>query len=143
MLEYSKDLTIYSVCGPTDDELNYTVQCSSIRDMMEHLTKEDGPKVTAYFTHSHAILLHLTAMGAFAQGPKLTANFDKEAMNDREWNTSKLNPMATNFVAILYKDKTVKFFLNDKVLHLPLKGCKNGLCDVESLKGEFQQCKKQ
>lgn len=140
MIEYAKDLISYSEDGPAPDpchQINKRVQCPSVRDMVQHLSASGGPRVTAYFSHSSGILLHLTAMGAFAQGPSLTAHYF-EGRKDREWNTSKLSPMAANIVAILYKNHKVKFFLNDKVVHLP--GCNKGLCDVASLKSKFSQC---
>lgn len=140
VLEYSKDLKSFSEHGPSSDpinQLNYRVQCPSVRDMVEHLSTSDGPKVTAYFTDSPAILLHLTALGAFAQGPTLTPNYYPDRIN-REWNTSKLSPMAANFVAILYKDNTVKFFLNDKLVQIPR--CRANVCSVAILQNLFRRC---
>lgn len=138
VLEYAKDLNSFSENGPSHD-LNKKVHCPSVLDMMKHLTQSNGPKVTTYFTHSPALLLHLTAMGAYARGEPLTAYYSPDRKN-REWNTSKLSPMAANFAAVLYKKNKVKFFLNDKVVHLPIKGCTAGLCDLKSLQSQFNQC---
>lgn len=138
VLEYAKDLNSFSETGPSCD-LNKIVQCPSVRDMMEQLSRSRGPKVTAYFTHSPAILLHLTAMGAYAQGEPIKAKYNKRTQY-REWNTSTLSPMAANFVAVLYKNNKVKFFLNDKVVYLPFDDCPNGLCDVIFLRSLYGHC---
>ncbi|XP_031632462.1 multiple inositol polyphosphate phosphatase 1-like [Contarinia nasturtii] len=138
VLEYSHDLYRFIDCSPFGGEVNRRAHCLSVRDMMTHLSISDGPKVTTYFTHSAAILLHMTAMGAFEGIEELTVEYDKESRADRRWNISRLDPMASNFVAVLYKHNQVKFFLNDKIVHLP--GCNEGLCDVAFLQTKFTQC---
>ncbi|XP_055306727.1 multiple inositol polyphosphate phosphatase 1-like [Sitodiplosis mosellana] len=140
VLEYSKDLKAFYTEGPSGNELNYNVHCLSVIDMMKHLSVPSGPKVTAYFSHSPALLSHLTAMGAYKQEPKLTAN-NYEAMSKRIWKTSTFSPMAANFVGVLYNNNTVKFFLNEE--EMPLPGCKNNLCDLAHLKKQFDHCKPQ
>lgn len=138
ILEYSKDLYRFIDCSPFGGEVNMKAHCSSVRNMINYLSTPSGPKVTAYFTHSAGLLLHMTAMGVFADIEELTVDYSKEGRKDRKWNISILDPMGANFVAVLYKNNQVKFFLNDKVQQL--SGCNGGLCDVASLAARALQC---
>lgn len=133
VLEYSKDLKSYSANGPSD-ELNKIVQCPSVRDMVDKLSNHGGPKVTTYFTHSPAILLHLTAMGAYVE-EELSVSSVTES---RKWKTSIINPMAANFAAVLHDNDFVKFYLNGKALNIP--GCRQHSCSLDFLKQIKANC---
>lgn len=138
VLEYSNDLGSFTNYGPAPGkihEINRYVQCPSVRDMVQRLSSPGGPLVTTYFTHSPAMLLHLTAMGAYAKGPVLTPN---SIPAKREWKSGELSPMAANLAAIRYKDDTVRFILNDKMIVLP--GCPKGVCKLSQLQTLFGRC---
>lgn len=133
VLEYAKDISSYYECGHSHD-LNKVVHGLSVRDMMLTLSSEKDPKVTAYFTHSSSLLLHLTAMGAYEGDHEFTAdNFFK--LTHRKWSSSKLIPMAANFVAIRYKNEKVRFFMNEELVQLPQ--CPNGVCELAKLKVKY------
>lgn len=141
VLEYAKDLSGYYEFG-YGSEMNRRIQCSTVRDMVSQLESNNEPRVTVYFGHSSALLLHLTAMGAFEDEKKLTAkNFQK--LPERKWSTSKMSPFAGNLAAIRYANNKVKFFLNEELIDF--KWCTNGVCDLEQVKNQykhFNDCEK-
>lgn len=59
VLEYAKDLSGYYEFG-YGSEMNRHMQCSTVRDMVSRLESNADPRVTVYFAHSSALLLHLT-----------------------------------------------------------------------------------
>lgn len=141
VLEYAKDLSGYYEFG-YGSEMNRRIQCSTVRDMVLQLESNNVPRVAVYFGHSSALLLHLTAMGAFEDQKKLTAkNFQK--LPQRKWSTSKMSPFAGNLAAIRYANNKVKFFLNEELIDF--KWCTNGVCDLEQVKNQykhFNDCEK-
>lgn len=141
VLEYTKDLSGYYEFG-YGFEMNRRIQCATVRDMNQHLESNDDPRVTVYFGHSSALLLHLTAMGAFEDEEKLTARgFLKKA--DQKWSTSKMSPFAGNLAAVRYSNNEVKFFLNEELI--PFEWCNQGMCkmaDVKEKYKDFKDCEK-
>lgn len=69
--EYLKDL--YRFIDYT--HFHKTIRCPTVLDMIKNFSKSSGPKITAYFTKSQPILLHLSALNAFAQGPPHTGHY--------------------------------------------------------------------
>lgn len=137
VLEYAKDLSGYYEFGYGSD-MNRRIQCSTVRDMVKHLAANSDPRVTVYFGHSSALLLHLTAIGAYEDEKKLTAkNFDK--MPYRKWSTSKMSPFAGNLAAVRYENNQVKFFLNEELINFDW--CADGACDIEVVKHRYRHFK--
>lgn len=62
----------------------------------------DEPTGVFYFTHSHMIMLFLTAMGIGKDSEPLTAANFRE-MDRRNWRSSLLVPFAANFVAVFHR----------------------------------------
>lgn len=138
MLEYAKDLSVYYEFGYGSD-MNRRIQCSTVRDMVKHLASNSDPRVTVYFAHSSALLLHLTAMGAFEDKKKLTAkNFDK--MPYRKWSSSRMSPFAGNLAAVRYENNQIKFFLNEELIYFDW--CVEGSCDLEDVKRRYKHFRK-
>lgn len=135
VLEYAKDLSGYYEFGYGSD-MNRHIQCSTVRDMVSHLESNNDPRVTVYFGHSSALLLHLTAMGAFEDEQKLTAN-NFQKFSERKWSTSKMSPFAGNLAAVRYDNDKVKFFLNEELMEFDW--CNNGVCDLQQVKNQYKQ----
>lgn len=136
MLEYAADLHTFYGYGYGFEEY-LEIACPTVRDMVKHLEAENGPPVTAYFTHSPEILLHLVAMRAFQDREKITAdNYDR--MSDRKWKTSKLDPFGSHFTAVYYDNDKVKFFMNENLIEL--KWCRHGVCKLKDLRSKFNYC---
>lgn len=135
VLEYAKDLSGYYEFG-YGSEMNRMIQCSTLRDMISHLESNVDPRVTVYFGHSSALLLHLTALGVNEDGTKLTAkNFNK--MYERKWSTSKMSPFAGNLAVVRYDNDNVKFFLNEELIEF--NWCTNGVCNLNQVKNQYKQ----
>lgn len=125
IFEYQEDLNYYYKSSH-GSKLNKNVKCFAMNDMLNRLSTDNNNnqsnKTTVYFTHSAAVQLLLTSLGAFKDEIDLKAdNFTQ--MSFRKWKTSQISPFAANVAAVRYtclnndNDK-VKFFLNEKVLHL-------------------------
>lgn len=141
MIEYAKDLSGYYEFG-YGSEMNRLIQCATVGDMNQHLESNTDPRVTVYFGHSSALLLHLTAMGAFEDEKKLTAR-GFQRMPNQKWSTSKMSPFAGNLAAVRYNNNQVKFFLNEELI--PFEWCNNGTCKMEDVKEKykhFKECEK-
>lgn len=141
VLEYAADLGSYYEYGH-GSEMNRHIQCSTVRDMVLHLESDADPRVKIYFGHSSALLLHLTAMGAFQDETKLKAK-DYGNLLERQWSTGKLSPFAGNLVAVRYSNNQVKFFLNEELIRFDW--CTNGVCGIQDVKEKYEHlndCKK-
>lgn len=106
--------------------------------MLKRLEMDTKPKTTAYFGHSASIQLFLTALGALKDEIDLKADNFPE-MSNRKWKTSTISPFAANIAVVRYscpKNDRVKFFLNEKVLHLDW--CtSNGECDWQHMNRKY------
>lgn len=109
-----------------------------MKDMLNRLGSVDGPKTTVYFSHSAALQLFLTALGALRDDDDLKAeNYAK--MSNRKWKTSEISPFAGNIAVVRYKCPThdqVKFFLNENLLHMDWCNA-NGICDWQDVEHRF------
>lgn len=141
MLEYQEDLSYYYKSSH-GSAVNENIQCETVKDMLTRFEDEKSPKVTAYFTHSAAVQLFLTALGALKDDKAPTATNYLE-MSSRKWRTSVVSPFAANVAVIKYKCSTkskVKFFLNERVLRLDW--CSpDGICDWSSLQTKYSRFK--
>lgn len=137
MMVYRDDL-IYFYKSSHGSKLNRNIKCAAIKDMLNRLDNNAGPKTTAYFSHSAALQLFLTGLGAMRDDIDLKGdNFTKMSM--RRWKTSEISPFAANIAAVRYKcteRDQVKIFLNEKLLHIDWCG-KNGACDWENLRDRY------
>lgn len=136
-MEYREDLT-YFYKSSHGSKLNRNIKCAAIKDMLNRLDSHAGPKTTVYFSHSAALQLFLTGLGAMRDDTELKAdNF--VAMSTRRWKTSVISPFAGNVAVVKYncpERDQVKFFLNEKLLHLD--GCQaNGACDWQTLRERY------
>lgn len=69
--------------------------------MINHLESQGMPKVVAYFTHSAAIQLLLTALGAHKDNDALRAD-NYQQVSRRKWRSSEVSPFAANLAVIKY-----------------------------------------
>ncbi|XP_055322266.1 multiple inositol polyphosphate phosphatase 1-like [Sitodiplosis mosellana] len=141
-LEYLEDLQKYYKSS-YGRELNSRIQCAAVNDMLHHLETNNLPKTVAYFTHSKAIVLLLTALRFFKDSDSLRAD-NYYSMSQRKWRSSYILPFASNLVAIKYdcpndmeRDK-VMFFLNEKPI-TDLDWCKVGLCNLADVKERYKK----
>ncbi|XP_031624240.1 multiple inositol polyphosphate phosphatase 1-like [Contarinia nasturtii] len=136
VLEYASDLhTFYDYGYGYTQFLN--IACTTVVDMLTHLLSNNGPRVTAYFTHSPELLLHLVAMRAYRDPVRIKANNFND-MHDRHWKNSKLDLFCSHFTAVKYGKNAVKFFMNEQLIYLPW--CNQGLCDINDLYSGFSHC---
>lgn len=102
-----------------------------MQDMLNRLSIENEPTATVYFSHSAAVQLFLTALGALKDDIELKADNFAQIAAIRKWRTSRVSPFAANIGVVRYKcqmNDKVKLFLNEKPLHLDW--CtSNGECD--------------
>lgn len=140
MMEYRDDL-IYFYKSSHGSKLNRNIKCAAIKDMLDRLDSSSGPKTTVYFSHSAALQLFLTGLGAMRDDIDLKSNNSFVEMSMRKWRTSVISPFAGNIAVVRYncpapsRDQ-VKFFLNEKLLHLDW--CQaNGACDWQHLKDRY------
>lgn len=109
--------------------------------MLYHLGNNELPKAVAYFTHSKAILLFLTALQAAKDSDSLRAD-NYYSMSRRKWRTNDLSPFGSNLAAIKYdcpneiEREKVMFFLNEKPLNFDW--CKVGLCNWSDIKDRYK-----
>lgn len=110
-----------------------------MKDMLERLSTDHGPKATVYFSHSAAVQLFLTSLGALKDEIDLKAENFAQIASTRKWRTSKISPFAANIAVVRYKcdmNDKVKFFLNEKVLHLDW--CtSDGVCDWHDIEHKY------
>lgn len=141
MLEYHQDLSYYYKSS-YGSEINKNIQCKTVKDMLERFENEKLPEVTVYFTHSAAVQLFLTALGALKDDRAPTATNYSE-MSSRKWKTSVISPFAANVVVVKYKcpnASKVKFFLNERVLRMD--GCStDGICDWSNIRSKYSHFK--
>lgn len=140
VFEYLEDLKKYYKMSYGQD-LNRNVSCSAVQDLLHHLDDNNGPKTVAYFTHSAAIVLLLTALRIAHDMDTLRAdNFHD--MQQRQFRISALTPFAANFMAIKYDcpnepiTEKVAFFLNEKPVHLDWCD-ESGLCNLSDVKEQY------
>lgn len=136
-MEYHEDL-VYFYKSSHGSKLNGNIKCAAIKDMLNRLDSDTGPKTTVYFSHSAALQLFLTGLGAMRDDVDLKAdNFAK--MYTRRWRTSVISPFAGNVAVVRYnctERDQVKIFLNEKLVHLDW--CQaNGACDWQNLKDRY------
>lgn len=137
LIEYLEDLN-YFYKSSHGSKMNKNIKCFAMKDMLRRLSDENVPKTTAYFSHSAAVQLLLTALGALKDNADLTAdNFARSSR--RKWRTSKVSPFAANFAAVRYKCSTndkMKFFLNENILHFDWCN-ENGVCDWNDVQEKY------
>lgn len=138
IIEYLEDLN-YFYKSSHGSKLNKNVKCFAMKDMLERLSSDDGPKTTVYFSHSAAVQLLLTSLGALKDDVDLKAENFAQMAATRKWKTSTVSPFAANIGIVRYKcsmkDK-IKFFLNEKVLHFDW--CtSDGVCDWEVVERKY------
>lgn len=137
MLEYRDDI-MYFYKSSHGSKLNRNIKCAAIKDMLKRLDDKAGPKTTVYFSHSSALQLLLTGLGAMQDDFNLKSdNFTQMYM--RKWRTSRISPFAGNIAVVRYEcieNDQVKFFLNEKLLHLDW--CQtNGACNWQDFKDKY------
>lgn len=138
IIEYQEDLN-YFYKSSHGSELNKNIKCFAMKDMLERLSTDDGQKATVYFSHSAAVQLFLTSLGALKDEIDLKAENFEQIGSKRKWRTSKVSPFAANIGVVRYKCSTndrVKFFLNEKVLYFDW--CtSNGVCDWRDVEQKY------
>lgn len=104
-LEYFEDIDAYYTAGwgLNPVRVGENLNCPLMQDLLSFLTTDTGAEtVRLYSTHQTAFQLFLVSLGLFRDELPLTAtNFPQQA--NRQWVTSRMAPMATNIVAVLYR----------------------------------------
>lgn len=101
ILEYLEDLKYYYKASYGSD-FNKNIMCAAVQDMVKNLQGEDNPKVVAYFSHSSAIQLFLTALGYAKDNEPLRAD-NYLNMKYRKFRASTLSPFAGNLAVVKYE----------------------------------------
>lgn len=141
LLEYKEDLKYYYKAG-YGRMLNSKIPCELFKDLITHFDSTANPKVAAYFSHSDLINTFVVALKAFKDDSPLRAdNFD--AMKNRKWQTSKIDPFAANIIAVKYNcpnqaqvDK-MTMFINGRPINF--NWCSVGLCDMAKFKENYKE----
>lgn len=143
-MEYSADLKNYYENSYGSD-VNSKISCATVNDMLKHMESRELPKVVAYFTHSAALQLFLTALGAVNDREALRAD-NYQQMLRRNFRSSIVSPFAANLVVIKYdcpndnERNKIMFFLNQKPMDFGW--CNVGLCnwsDVKRMYAKFSE----
>lgn len=105
-LEYFEDIDEYytSGWGLNPLRLGENLNCNIIQDLMSFLTSNNPNEETVRISSAHqtSFQLFLVGLGVFGNDdPLVPANFPQQA--NREWNTSRMSPMATNIAVVRYK----------------------------------------
>lgn len=111
-----------------------------MQDMLHRLGNDDEPMTTVYFSHSAALQLFLTALGALRDEIHLTAEQFGTISTTRKWKTSEISPFAGNIGIVRYKcpiNDRVKFFLNENLLTMDWCN-ENGSCDWHKAEKQYQ-----
>ncbi|XP_075160420.1 multiple inositol polyphosphate phosphatase 1 [Haematobia irritans] len=132
VFEYEDDLKYFYKSG-YGFEANSRLNCRVVQDMISHLSSKSMPNVVTYFGHSTGVQTLITALGIDKDDVPLLASNYKEH-SERRWSTSKMDPFASNFLAVKYqcdadpenKEKVI-FFINQDAVDL--SWCKVGLCN--------------
>lgn len=136
-MEHRDDL-IYFYKSSHGSKLNRNIKCAAIKDMLNRLDSPTGPKTTVYFSHSAAVQLLLTGLGAMRDDVDLKAD-NIAKMSTRRWKTSVVSPFAANVAVVRYdcpERDLVKIFLNEQLIHLDW--CQaNGACDWQDFKDRY------
>ncbi|XP_055911940.1 multiple inositol polyphosphate phosphatase 1 [Eupeodes corollae] len=132
VLEYYDDLRYYKKSG-YGSEINSKLPCEVIKDMLFHLNSKTKPNAVTYFAHSTVIQAMVTALGWYKDEEAPTSS-NYESMENRQWRISKIDPFASNLVAVKYDcpadsvdTEKVLFLLNQNTVSL--NWCSVGLCD--------------
>ncbi|XP_055915043.1 multiple inositol polyphosphate phosphatase 1-like [Eupeodes corollae] len=143
VLEYYDDLRLYRSVG-YEYELNSRVSCNLAKDMLVRLNKDGDPSAIVYISHSVTVETLIVALGMRRDSVRPTAN-NYEAMANRKWKTSEINPFSSNFAAVKLEcssensNKTSEkamFFLNQK--RVEFDWCKQGLCDWQRVLQQYE-----
>lgn len=137
-MEYRDDL-IYFYKSSHGSKLNQHIKCAAIKDMLTRFDSDVGPKTTVYFSHSAALQLFLTGLGAMRDDVHLKGdNFHQMSM--RKWKTSQISPFAGNIAVVRYKctdqHDQIKFFLNEKLLRFDWCDW-GGACNWDEVKRRY------
>ncbi|XP_078044814.1 multiple inositol polyphosphate phosphatase 1 [Augochlora pura] len=124
ILEYAEDMRKYWVDG-YGYKLSYEQACIALRDMFDFFKADDGPLVSAYFTHSGTILKLLAAAGVARDDHHLSHNLYDLYADDRAWKTGVIDSFASNIAFVLYNCSSsglsVLFMHQERPLYL--SGC--------------------
>lgn len=130
---------IYFYKASHGSKLNKHIKCEAMKDMLNRLSNSGGPTTTVYFSHSAALQLFLTALGALRDEHDLKAD-NISRMSFRKWKTSKISPFAGNIAIVRYECPThdqAKFFLNENVLQFDW--CQpNGACNWRDVETRYE-----
>lgn len=132
VLEYAEDLRYYYKAGYGYAE-HRTLMCEAMQDMLSTVSNKDGPKVTAYFSHSSALSLMLTALDWDRDETPL--DFDNYSrMGNRLWRSSVNGPFTANIGVVRYEcdngEELLRWYMNEKLRSERV--CRDAACSVET-----------
>ncbi|XP_076386855.1 multiple inositol polyphosphate phosphatase 1 [Megachile rotundata] len=138
VLEFAEDLEYYWIDG-YGHKLSYEQACPALRDMFDFFESNEGPVVSAYFTHSGTILKVLALLGVAKDDQHLTHDVFSLYADDRAWRTSIIDSFASNIAFVLYNCSgilSVLFIHQERPLFLP--GCPlNVPCPLSIMKALY------
>ena len=124
ILEYAEDLKKYWIDG-YGHKLSYEQACPILIDMFDFFASDEGPLVSAYFTHSGTILKLLASLGVARDDQHLMHDLFPLYATDRAWRTSIIDTFASNIAFVLYNCSSGKpsilFMHQERPLYL--SGC--------------------
>lgn len=99
VLEYREDLEHYykSGYGVSMNKMFGEIVLSDLLQSFQD-AKNNGNKITTYFTHAPMMDMIYTALGLFKDPYELTGT---ERRSDRKWRTSKFSTFSNNLIAVL------------------------------------------
>ncbi|XP_050419847.1 multiple inositol polyphosphate phosphatase 1-like [Adelges cooleyi] len=148
VLEYTRDLLYYFEEG-YGNPFSAKYACPMAIRLLESFKnkiEENGPKGVFYFGNSINILNLYVMLGLSKDKvPLMSSNY--ESMKDRMWRTSKMAPLAANFMAVLSKtgkrsqlNYYVQFYFNEKLTSITLNdgsGCEK--CPWSKIKEKLEK----
>lgn len=136
LLEFADDLEYYWIDG-YGYSVNYLQACAALQDMFSFFLDDDGPSVSAYFTHSGTILKLLARLGVAKDKQPLTEDSFNLHVDKRVWRTTYIDAFATNIAFILYnctsQGPSILFMHQERVV--PLPSCPHDMpCPLSTMK---------
>lgn len=139
VFEFADDLEYYWVDG-YGYHITYEQACAALIDVFRFFTSDNQPKVTAYFSHSGAVLKILAVLGAVKDEPMLTHDMFVTHGDNRKWKIGLIDAFASNVAFVLYNcasgGPSILFMHQERPLYLP--GCPaNAPCPISTMEALY------
>ena len=130
-------------------ELNTKLACPLIQDIMKNMANavngtEDYTRMDIKFLHSESVFLTASFLGLFKDEQKLSADWNRQQIDERKFRCSKVSPFGGNVVFQLLGNKTrhnnnkyVRVLVSEKAVIVP--GCPGEICPYQTFKNLYQE----